>query len=293
MDLLLVAVRAVQFVGAISLAGLFGFAALIGGRMPPQSRNRFAWLGAISVVLALLVVPLWLLLVAQSMSGDTLAAMIASGVPRTVLAETQFGRILVLRVVLLLALLPFIALIGKRRRSDGIATALAVISLGAVALQGHAGAGVGWDGAVHLGADMVHLTAAGLWLGALLPLALTLQHAASADERYAVARRFSSLGIACVLALLVSGVINAWYLVGSVAALVGTAYGQTLLAKLALVAAMLVLAAVNRWRIVPRLVRARDDRAALRLARHAAIEAGLGIGVIAIAAALGTMMPAM
>ena len=293
MDIPLVAVRAVHFAGAISLTGLFGFAALIGGRMPPGLRKRIEWLGAVSAVLALLVVPLWLLLVAQSMSGETLAATIASGAARTVLTETQFGRVLALRVVLLLALLPFVALIGKRRGVDGAATALATISLAAVAWQGHAGADVGWDGAAHLGADVTHLIAAGFWLGALLPLALTLQRASGADERYAVARRFSSLGTVCVGALLVSGALNAWYLVGSVPALFGTAYGQTLLAKLVLVAAMLVLAAINRWHIVPRLERAGDGRAAQRLARHAVIEATLGLGVIAIAAALGTRVPAM
>ncbi|HEY3919202.1 MAG TPA: copper homeostasis membrane protein CopD [Stellaceae bacterium] len=292
MDVPLVAARAVHFAGAISLTGVFGFAALIGGRTSPRLRARFARLGWISAAMALLVVPPWLLFVAQNMSADTLAATIASGTARTVLIDTQFGHVVVLRVVLLLALLPCIAWIGKRRSVDGIAATLAAVSLAAVAWQGHAGADFGWAGAIHLTADVTHVIAAGLWLGALLPLALLLRDPSDIADRYVVARRFSSLGVICVAALLASGAVNTWYLVGSLPALLGTPYGQTLLAKLALVAALLMLAAINRWHLVPQLAAMRDDRAARRLARHAAIEAVLGLGVIAIVAALGTMVPA-
>ena len=50
---------------------------------------------------------------------------------------------------------------------------------------------------------------------------------------------------------------NAWYLVGDVPALIGTDYGRLLLAKLALFAAMLVLAMANRWYLSVRLPQAR------------------------------------
>jgi putative copper resistance protein D len=145
--------------------------------------------------------------------------------------------------------------------------------------------------AIHLTADAAHLIAAGLWLGALPPLMLVLRGMAEPGRQYEVTQRFSTLGIICVAALLASGIVNAYYLVGSVPALIGTAYGQILLLKLAFVLAMLAFAAVNRWLLVPRLA-TRDGRAAGRIARHTAIEAALGFGVIAIVAALGTMEPA-
>jgi putative copper resistance protein D len=161
-----------------------------------------------------------------------------------------------------------------------------------IAWQGHAGADLGWDAIIHLTADTAHLIAAGLWLGALLPLALVLRAPAVDNIHAEAARRFSTLGLACVAVLLISGTINAWYLVGSVPALIGTPYGQLLLAKLTLVASMLCLAAINRWRLVPRLASAGDDGTARRIARHAVIEAVLGLLVISVVAAFGTMIPA-
>lgn len=130
-----------------------------------------------------------------------------------------------------------------------------------------------------------------MWLGALLPLALHLRNLAEPSLHYRAACRFSNLGIACVVVLLGSGVINAWFLVGSAAALIGTAYGQTLLLKLALVAALLWLATYNRRHLLPRLVSGDGGAAARRLARHAAVEAALCLAVIAVVAALGTMNP--
>ncbi|MGH7033574.1 MAG: CopD family protein, partial [Stellaceae bacterium] len=83
-------------------------------------------------------------------------------------------------------------------------------------------------------------------------------------------------------------------LVGSFASLVGTAYGRLLLVKLALVASMLVIALFNHVRLLPRLAGAAcgNRRAAEALARNALAEAAIGLAVIAIAAALGTLAPA-
>lgn len=293
MDIPLIAARAVHFAGAISLAGLFGFAAFVAGPLVPAMRRKLVALGWVSAGLTLLAAPLWLLFTAQSMSGDTLLATIASGAVATVLTSTQFGHVVLWRMALVLGLLPCVATLGRRRLQDIAATLIAAVSLAGIAWQGHAGADIGRDAAIHLAADTTHLVAAGLWLGALAPLALLLRDAGSVPARTIAARRFSGLGVACVAVLLVSGMINAWYLVGTVPALIATTYGQVLLVKLAVVAAMLWLAAVNRWRLVPRLAASGNREAiARRLARHAAIEAALGLGVIAIVAALGTMIPA-
>ncbi len=169
---------------------------------------------------------------------------------------------------------------------------IAAIGVAAIAWQGHAGAELGSDATDHLIADATHLVAAALWVGALLPLIMALRGISDVSQQYVVARRFSTLGVICVAALLVSGIVNTHYLVGSVAALLGTIYGRILLLKLALVLAMLTLASINRWKLVPRLA-AHDSNAAQRIARHSAIEVALGLGVIFIVAALGTMEPAV
>jgi putative copper resistance protein D len=292
MDIALTATRAVHFAAAISLAGLFGFVALIAGRLAPPLRDRLVRVGWISAALLLASAPLWLLFVAQSVSADSLGATISSGDAATMLMRTQFGHVLAIRLALVIVLLPCVAMLGRRRTLDLGATAIAAIALAMIAWQGHAGADVGWDGAVHLAADFAHLIVAGLWLGALLPLALLLRAPADADDHSTALRRFSTLGLACVAVLLISGTINAWYLVGSAPALIGTPYGQLLLAKLTLVAAMLFLAAINRWYLAPRLVSVADRGAGRRIARNSVIEAMLGLLVITIVAAFGTMIPA-
>ena len=82
-----------------------------------------------------------------------------------------------------------------------------------------------------------------------------------------------------VCVLVVSGLINAWYQVGDVPALIGTGYGRLLLAKLGLFAAILAIAVVNRGLLTPRL--AGGDRGALRsLRRNAVLEIAAGIGIV-------------
>ena len=292
MDPLLIATRALHFAGALSLVGVLGFAAFIAVDPPPRLTRQLRIAAQLSAALLLLTAPLWLILAAESMSADTFAVTISGGVPKTVLLDTQFGHALGLRFVLTLLVLPLIVQLGRRRWLDGMATLIAAISVAAIAWQGHAGAELGRDAVIHLTADAAHLIAAALWLGALLPLMLLLRGTTDRSRQYEAAKSFSTLGVVCVVALLPSGVVNAYYLLGSVAALIGTAYGRILALKLVLVLTMLALAALNRWQLVPRLARHNGD-ASRQIARHAAIEAALGLGVIVVVAALGTMEPAM
>jgi copper resistance protein D len=155
-------------------------------------------------------------------------------------------------------------------------------------------------------ADFLHLVAAAAWVGALVPLALVLGAEASSDDAsFAIAReatrRFSTLGIVSVGTLVVTGAVNTWMLAGSVAALIGTDYGQLLLLKILKIAfftLMLSIAAVNRLRLTPQLVRATADASARRdavrqLRRNSLIEASVGAIVIFIVGILGTLPPAL
>ena len=96
--------------------------------------------------------------------------------------------------------------------------------------------------------------------------------------------------------LLVTGIINSWYLVGSVTALTGTDYGRLLLAKIALFAIMLTFAAFNFLRLTPRIAQRESADTAARALRqlrsNATIEATVGAVVIAVVAVLGTLPPA-
>lgn len=144
-------------------------------------------------------------------------------------------------------------------------------------------------------ADAVHLLATGLWIGALVPLALLLRVAsrdAGADARpHAVlaARRFSRAALIVMMLLVASGLMNALVQVESVAGLAGTTHGRLLLGKLALLVPILALAAVNRRRVLPAL--AAPD-AMRRLAAFVGVEAALALAVLALAMAMTLATPA-
>jgi len=101
-----------------------------------------------------------------------------------------------------------------------------------------------------------------------------------------------------VAALIASGLINAWFLVGSVGKLATTPYGQLLLLKLGLFFGMLALAALNRFHLVPSLVAAQENGESLasslrRLRWSVRGEQVLGLLIVLIVSELGTMQPAI
>ncbi|MGB6653669.1 MAG: CopD family protein, partial [Xanthobacteraceae bacterium] len=192
---------------------------------------------------------------------------------------------------------------AKSAGSRGLQIAAAILAgayAGSLAWTGHAIGGQGIEGVLHPAADVLHLIAAAAWVGALAPLALLLAATETEAATLTVARdatrRFSTLGIASVATLLVSGLVNSWYLVGGIPALTGTDYGRLLIIKLSLFLVMVAIAAVNRLRLTPKLVQNADLGAARqarrRLRVNAAIEALLGATIIVIVAVMGTLPPA-
>jgi copper transport protein len=88
---------------------------------------------------------------------------------------------------------------------------------------------------------------------------------------------------------LASGVANSWYQVGTLTNLFATAYGQLVLIKIALFAAMIALACVNRFYLTPRLATAGAVR---RLRDTTLAETALGFAAIVAVGFLGAMAPA-
>ena len=177
------------------------------------------------------------------------------------------------------------------------------VALGSLAWNGHGGAGERAAGTVRLSADIVHLLAAGTWVGALLAfgsLLITLRTARSYDGialLASVLAQFSTIGTIAVVALAITGSVNVYLLVGvaNIADLGTTPYGQLLLVKLGAFAAMLGLAALNRFYLTGRLERAMVSGevgaavAALRIS--IGFEAGAAIAILAIVAWMGTLEP--
>ncbi|WP_296817955.1 copper homeostasis membrane protein CopD [Brevundimonas sp.] len=219
-----------------------------------------------------------------------------------VLVETDFGRVWIARLLLaLVLLLVSVALARRESRPLRIAGSIvAALLVASVALTGHAASLEGNAGLLHRAADAAHILAAMTWLGALPALLLLLRAAstdgAAANEAALRLHQFHTIGLAAVLVLVASGVVNTWFLVGSLAGLIGTPYGQVLLLKLALFALMLVLAARNRFGATPRLRRSLSDevhrRSAVRLLQARVNgEIVLGVSVLGAVAMLGAMAP--
>ena len=125
----------------------------------------------------------------------------------------------------------------------------------------------------------LHLLAAAFWVGALAPLG----RAVGQPDGALLLHRFGNTASITVVLLVVVGLIFAWLMSGSLSALVLTAYGWTLLAKLGVVAGLMVLAALNKWRFVPALASG-DPTAASHLRRSIHIEA-LAVLLILLATA--------
>ena len=217
-----------------------------------------------------------------------------------VVLDTWPGLVWLARHALLLVLAAFLAIRADlTQRSNwlgarGEALLLASVALALVSASSHAAA-ISSGTAQAVAVDVVHLLGTGLWLGGLASLA-PLLHAASrrggADARpYAVlaARRFSRAALLAILVLAASGVMNALAQVDNIAALMGTPHGRLLIAKLLVLVPILVLAAINRTWLLPALP---GPSAMRRLAAFVALEAGLALIVLALAAAMTLTTPA-
>jgi putative copper resistance protein D len=321
MNEFLVLTRAIHFGAVLWLFGEFVLLAVVVGpalrrvsehasidsREPERRLFRVAgWCVAIGIASAIA----WLLLEAVNMSGMPLAEALNRRTLDAVLRETVFGRIWLVRLGLSL-LLSAMLWLGSRqqtRRKGAMLKIGGIFLAGAyaatLAWTGHALSDAGADRYAHLASDSVHLLAAGAWVGALPGLASLLKRAGDVarPEMFALAvsatQRFSTLGMVSVSALVMTGMINAWYLVANVAALLGTGYGRLLLWKLLIFAMMVTLAAINRLRLTPRLATATtivtlSRNALARLRRNTLLELAGGVAVVGIVAALGVATPAM
>ena len=266
---------------------------------------RLLWTAlALSVVTG----TIWLLLLAARIADRPVTEAVADGTAWIVLTQTRFGfdwQLRLLSVVVLAAYVQVSGSTGGLSIRRGLPPAmLAVVFLGALAWAGHGGATSGYDGVVHVVADFAHLIAAGAWLGGLLPLVMLLACLRrSREQGWAIvavdaSRRFSQIGIAGVGTLLLSGMVNAWFLAGGTQGVVGTEYGRLLLLKVALFLAMACIAAINRQVLLPLLSSTADhDGSVLNtqttqwLERNAIAEILLGLVVIVIVGALGITPP--
>ncbi|EGF32418.1 Copper resistance protein D [Oxalobacteraceae bacterium IMCC9480] len=190
-----------------------------------------------------------------------------------------------------IALVLILALQASGRRAVGpaIAGALVVFAVSR-SLVSHAvmDGDLSWSVAM----ESLHLLLISAWIGMVLlagwvVLARPAGHApADLDScrRYAATlSRAASLALAGIL---LTGGFNAWRAMSDIDQLVTTNWGLNLTAKLVLVVLAVVLGAINRWRLVPALMRGPDsDHACRRFVLNLRLE-GVVLMLALIAAAL-------
>jgi putative copper resistance protein D len=260
-------------------------------------------LSALSVVGAGLSM-LGLLLIAASMSDVSLFELDRESADG-LLNGTAIGTAGKIRVVALLvaALLGFWPA-ARRRVRCALQSGIGAVALASLAWTGHGAADEGPRGLLHLTADIVHLLAAGVWVGALAGLLLLLAQTCSVGsdrtDRIAAAHRalagFATVGTVAVALILATGLINSWFLIGfaNVGSLASSLYGRLLVLKLVMFAGMIGLAGLNRFKLAP-AIKAREGAlvsGAMRsIRRSVAFEASLALIVLGLVAWLGTLAP--
>ncbi len=287
-------VRGVHIAAAMSILGAMAFQAVVARSAASPSvqladRRIYRVISA-SLVLAFLTACAWLPLEAASVTDNGTVDQIAAALP-IVLWDSHFGSLLIGRIGLLI----LACLLFRAHPSSWLRTVSILVAAIAVLLQvglGHGLSMEGSTGALLIAAEGVHLIAAALWLGGLLPL-LILVSTLEPESAAPAVGRFSHLGTACVFLLAITIVVQSWVLIGGIAGFIGTEYGWIALFKGAMFLILLGAAALNRWWFTPQLGATDGARGKRLLARSIAIESGFGLLAILGAGLLLTQSPAI
>lgn len=284
-ELINIVLRFALYVDLLLVFGLALFALYSAGtllRFRPMLRG-IALIGALLSVAGLV-------LMTRAMSDETALAALWPHL-QMMLLETDVGLAWAVRMIALIVVLI--------RPGAWLASVAGAIALASLAWSGHGAMDEGTLRFWHFLSDILHLLAAGAWLGAML--ALVLMARGPVDEArirslaFAV-RRFEWIGAVIVLTLSITGVVNYLFIVGPRLdeVLLGT-YGMLLAIKILLFAGMLVLAALNRFHLGPALAQALRNGhyviAANALKRSVVVELAIALLIVALVAWLGTLSP--
>ena len=281
-------VRWLYFVGLALAVGGIGFRLLIvRGPLSTRAQRRFFWVTGIGIVAALEAGIASFLLRGEDflqlpfsrfLYGDL--SPLASG--------TRFGQTFVIMELgfALVAALIYLAWLTDRNALLWVAFGLGLVFISGLSLSGHSAADAGHSWLSEL-ADWVHLSAATLWVGGLVQLAVVVWPT-SPELRATAFRRFSRLATVLVALLLAAGTYLSILRLPHVHDLWTTGYGHVLLVKLGLVSLALTWGAAHHFLAVPRIER---PGVTGTLARTLVGESAVAMAVLLAAAVLTDSKP--
>jgi putative copper export protein len=276
-DVLSALVRALSFLALFQAAGVALFVALFSHRLSVASAP-VRRVGFHSAVLAIVLVAVHYGLEAARMAGALSGAFDAS--LQALVLDSPVSTAWILRTA---GLALIAATIRRPGRLAGILGVIgAMITLAAFLWVGHTAIDPdrAWLG-VLLAA---HVAVVAFWFGALAPL-YVVSGKEPAAAAAAVVEDFSRIALWLVPGILVAGALMTLFLVDRWAVF-GEGYGLLLLVKLGAFAALMALAALNKWRYGPALSVSRDATAAFQ--RTVGIEYALICTVLIVTAVMTT-----
>ena len=250
-----------------------------------ETARPLASLAQCSLLAAAVLLPVWGLLQSADLADAGWDGRRALAAVPAVLGSTLFGH------VLLAQFLAVSAAACAVRRYPRAALGLAAAALLLQAGHGHAFSMAGGPSLLLL-AGVLHLLAAGAWVGGLPPLLIVVRRMPPRVGALA-ARWFSPLGKACVAGIVLSSAVQFAGLAGGLPGLMGTAYGGVVGAKLGLFGVLFGFAVANRYWLAPALMRSAPEAARRRLLRAVAVQTGFGVLTVLAAGVLSSLPPAV
>lgn len=268
--------RWLGYLGLFLAAGLVAFVALFlpVGQHVEGARRRLVLAARVAALVAALA---WLatlpLTAVYLLDGGV--SLLARGGTWSSLPKTEY--VVSAAVVVGLGLA-----VGLLERHRIVALVAAGVASAAPALTGHTRAKS--PELLLVAADMLHLLVGSIWLGGLVGLALVLRDLAGRGALAAeVLARFSAAAAGLLVALVATGSLLAWRILGSWSGFWDTTYGQLLLVKIGIAMLAVAIAAWNRWSLLPRLRTAtQQDERVVRsrpVVRATAVE---GVALVAV-----------
>ena len=299
LEVAVIALRWLQYSGAVVLMGVPLFLLYSFGS---NGRPAVAWTRPtlIAAAIALALASLAGLLAQTAVMAGSLSEAMKPSSLTFMVTGMALGKAYAVRALVSLLALGLILTLKPGRSLWLLAGTLGAVATASFAWTGHGASTEDAGRWLHLGADVVHLLAASVWLGALASFVFLLAGRTEPDDPaiHTALARFSGLGTVAVTLLVVSGMVNTAFLVGPPRpeASGAAAYVALLVVKLLLFGLMAVLASDNRYRLVPALgsmlAKGEDPRSALLdLRRSVVTETVAGGALLAVVAVMGTLPP--
>lgn len=236
--------KALLYVASFGSVGSFLFSLHFGKQLSEQQQSYCNYLSHKSTLFGLVITLLMILSVAGNLGGDL--ASVIDMLMLQLAIESKSG------VGYLTAFAGFaVMLISHNLKANANVVGLIIGSIAVLfsfTLAGHSQLG----GVFTQFLLMVHLFGIAFWLGALLPFRwICLQD--NTNNLGELAHRFGVFAMLYVGLLLGAGLGYAYILLGDLSLILTTSYGNLLLIKMLLVVALLSLAALNKFKLVPSL----------------------------------------